>query len=127
MHDKAKVVTGIVIFLVVVLFPVWYSLASGGSGEAPKLGDLKQLTGAEKCVREAAYMRAEHMTLLDDWRDRVVREGRRDDPESGLEMSLTRTCLGCHANYDDFCKKCHDYVDVQPYCWDCHHIVQKGN
>jgi hypothetical protein len=129
MFDRGKVVLGIVIFLVVVLFPVWYGLASG-PGEVPKMGDVKQQTGAERCVRDLEWMRAEHMTLLDEWRDKVVREGLRDDPENPegrREMSLTRTCLGCHTNYDNFCAKCHDYVGVEPYCWDCHHIVQKGS
>ena len=74
-------------------------------------------------------MRSKHMEVLDDWRDSVVREGNRMVEVEGLgqvEMSLTRSCLGCHGSYENFCKKCHDYADVTPYCWDCH-IIPEGN
>jgi hypothetical protein len=68
-------------------------------------------------------MRADHMTLLNEWRDLVVRENQRtytatDGTE--YEMSLTKTCLDCHSNKEEFCDKCHTYADVSPYCWDCH-------
>jgi len=59
----------------------------------------------------------------------VVREGRRvvEVEDVGLvEMSLTRGCIGCHGSYEGFCKKCHDYADVTPYCWNCHNIPE-GN
>jgi hypothetical protein len=35
-------------------------------------------------------------------------------------MSLTRTCLDCHSNKAEFCDRCHTYMAVDPYCWDCH-------
>ena len=35
-------------------------------------------------------------------------------------MSLTNTCLGCHSNKAQFCDQCHNYLEVTPYCWDCH-------
>ena len=36
-------------------------------------------------------------------------------------MSLTRTCmLQCHTNKAEFCNKCHEYANVEPYCWECH-------
>jgi hypothetical protein len=68
-------------------------------------------------------MRATHMEMLDEWRDRVVREGERmyqaSDGKS-YEMSLTHTCLECHSNKAEFCDACHNYTAVTPYCWDCH-------
>lgn len=123
---QGKLVAGIVIFLALVLFPVWYGVARGSTRARPDLGDLKKITGAERCVRDLETMRSQHMILLDGWRDLVVREGQRVDAQSGREMSLTRTCLGCHANYQDFCARCHDYVGVDPYCWDCH-VVPEGS
>jgi len=120
--DKGKIVAGIVIFLVLVLFPVWFTTAAG-SFETPDLGDVKKITGEEDCVREVEWMRANHMDLLDCWRDHVVRDGLRKDMKSGRDMSLTRTCLGCHKGEGrkaNFCDRCHDYVGVKPTCWDCH-------
>jgi hypothetical protein len=68
-------------------------------------------------------MRAEHMQILDLWREVVVRGGQRTytNPK-GKEfvMSLSNTCLDCHSNKADFCDKCHNYASVRPYCWDCH-------
>jgi hypothetical protein len=63
------------------------------------------------------------MDLLMTWRDQVVRENVRTfvAPDGKTyAMSLTKTCMKCHASKADFCDKCHDYVAVKPYCWDCH-------
>jgi hypothetical protein len=35
-------------------------------------------------------------------------------------MSLSNTCLGCHEGQKKFCTACHEYLAVQPFCWDCH-------
>jgi hypothetical protein len=76
------------------------------------------------------YMKSWHMDLLNTWRDDVVREGKRihvsRDYGTRYEMSLTKTCLGCHSNKKKFCDQCHDYIGVEPYCWDCH-IEREGN
>ena len=119
MHDQGKVLAGIVIFLAVVLLPVWFSAAGGGLGEPPAID-----AGEGKCVREVEYMRSSHMELLDDWRDAVVRQGDREPvtvegSDRPWEKSLTKTCLSCHV-YRDFCLECHDYMGVTPYCWECH-------
>ena len=76
-----------------------------------------------QCVESAEYMRDSHMVLLDEWRDAVVREGHRTYVSSTgerHEMSLTKTCLGCHTDKSKFCDRCHDFVGEAPYCWDCH-------
>jgi hypothetical protein len=68
-------------------------------------------------------MKAEHMQLLDVWREAVVRRGERTyvSPDGKeYDMSLSNTCLDCHANKTEFCDRCHNYASVQPYCWDCH-------
>ena len=36
------------------------------------------------------------------------------------------SCMSCHANKDKFCDRCHDYLAVKPYCWDCHVEPQGG-
>jgi hypothetical protein len=40
-------------------------------------------------------------------------------------MSLTNTCLDCHPNKDTFCDRCHNYMAVSPYCWDCHIVPEQ--
>ena len=75
------------------------------------------------CVEDTPFMRENHMDLLNQWRDSVVRDGVLEyTAASGdtYQMSLTQTCLDCHDNRDEFCTRCHDYANVTPTCWECH-------
>ena len=124
MHDAGKVIIGILVFLVLITFPIWYNVANGKAGYSPV---LEKAAAGDNCVRDSVWMTGNHMDLLNDWRDQVVRQGIRYDTIPGgmvVERSLSNTCLSCHVNKDQFCDKCHDYLGVQPYCWDCH-IVPK--
>ena len=126
MYDARKIIFGLVIFLFLVTFPVWYVLANESAASVP---ELEIVTEEENCVESVPYMRAKHMDLLNDWRQSVVREGDRTYiSSSGREYnkSLTGTCLDCHSNKAEFCDKCHDYAGVKPSCWGCH-IVPEGD
>ncbi len=125
MFDGGKVVVGLVVFLALVTFPLWYNVAKGKSEYVP---DLERSAAADRCVADSAYMVAHHMNLLNEWRDLVVRKGERiyTDPWKGQHvMSLSGTCLSCHENKDKFCDRCHDYMGVDPYCWDCHVVPEE--
>jgi hypothetical protein len=69
-------------------------------------------------------MKAEHMVLIDFWRDSVVREMNRQYVSTAnhkkFNMSLQNGCMRCHSNKKKFCDECHNYMAVKPYCWDCH-------
>lgn len=124
MYNGGKILTGLVIFLVLMAFPIWYNMATGQASYVPELEKAAQ---GEECVRDIEYMKSNHMDLLNEWRDRVVRDGERFElagDGTSRELSLSNTCLSCHVNKDKFCERCHDYMGVQPYCWDCH-IVPK--
>ena len=121
MKDKKIIVTGVTIFIIIVTFPFWYN--RGKAAPAPELELTPKAQAAKVCVRSTEDMKAEHMQLLDVWRDTVVREGKRTYVnEEGKEyvMSLSNTCLDCHSNKEKFCDVCHNYASVDPYCWDCH-------
>ena len=49
--------------------------------------------------------------------------------ESGVapqEPKITRhSCLDCHSDKSSFCDRCHNYVAVDPYCWECHIIPEE--
>jgi hypothetical protein len=63
------------------------------------------------------------MDLLNEWREKVVRDEERIYTSPGgkeFEMSLSNTCTNCHSNKSEFCDRCHDYLGVTPYCWNCH-------
>ena len=126
MYDAGKIIPGLLIFLVLVTFPIWYGLARGQETEAPT---VEKPTNADRCVEDAAWMRTEHMQLVMDWRDEAVREGDRIyEASDGTRhyKSLTGTCLGCHTDKAASCDRCHDFLSVKPYCWDCH-VVPGGN
>jgi hypothetical protein len=125
MYDKGKVFIGLLIFLVVILFPVWYNVARGSATEPPK---LEKSVKGDNCVLDSAWMREHHMELLDDWRDKYVRENINvfvspDGHE--YDISLSNTCLDCHRQKAEFCDRCHTYMAVDPYCWDCHNIPKE--
>jgi len=130
MYDAGKVIAGIVIFLALITFPIWFNAVAGEEADAPDLAIDPQYT---QCVESTEYMKRNHMDLLNEWRDIVVREGQRTfiAPDGNeYEMSLTNTCMKCHSNRAEFCQKCHNYMAVAPYCWDCHlepEEVNRGN
>jgi hypothetical protein len=118
MYDGGKVITGLIIGIVLLAFPLWWNLGA----EEKKL-DIKLPQKEKKCVEP--NMRPNHMQVLDLWRDSVVRTANRyyiNDDGRKFEMSLQNTCMSenCHARKTTFCDQCHDYAAVDPYCWDCH-------
>ena len=128
MKDKKFIITGVIVFLIFATFPFWYN--RGKAAPAPDLEYTAKAKAAKVCVRSTEYMKAEHMQLLDVWRDSVVRRGDRIYVSpSGQEynMSLSNTCLDCHSNKAEFCDRCHNYASVRPYCWDCHIDNPKEN
>jgi hypothetical protein len=121
MKDKKLIVSGVIIFLIIATFPFWYN--RGKAAPMPEIVLAPKAKAAKVCVRSTEYMRAEHMQLLDKWRESVVREGDRvyvSPSGKQYNMSLSNTCLDCHSNKAQFCDRCHDYASVRPYCWDCH-------
>ncbi|MBI5527442.1 MAG: sulfate reduction electron transfer complex DsrMKJOP subunit DsrJ [Deltaproteobacteria bacterium] len=120
MYDAGKIMTGLVVFLVILTLPFWYSGAMGKGGARP---EVKLPEGEKKCVESKEYMRDSHMDLLNQWRDAVVREGKHTYVSEGgarHEMSLTNSCMKCHADRAQFCDRCHVYLSLNPFCWDCH-------
>lgn len=118
--DAAKIIPGLVLLTAVVTLPAWYDSAFGDSGTEPDLGPKPAASG---CILPVSQMRANHMTLLHEWRDQVVRGGQRvahTVDGRAVPMSLTNGCLGCHGNRAQFCDRCHAYAAVKPDCFECH-------
>ena len=125
MYDTGKIITGLIIFLCLITFPLWYDAIIGKTATKP---EPKIVTKEKQCVEATPYMRDSHMKLLIQWRDKVVRQNMR--LYKGIDgktytMSLTNTCLNCHSNKQQFCDQCHNYVGVTPTCWNCHIIPEE--
>ncbi|MCX6551993.1 MAG: sulfate reduction electron transfer complex DsrMKJOP subunit DsrJ [Acidobacteria bacterium] len=120
MRDRGWILGAFAVVLVLVTWPAWRAVASA----PPRRPDLPRPAGATACVAPVEFMRASHMTLLVQWRDRVVRDGVRTYVDSDgrvVTMSLSGTCIGaCHTDKTKFCDRCHDYAGVTPTCWNCH-------
>jgi len=125
MRDRPLILGGLIVFLALVTFPVWYNAAAGSSSRPPQ---LKLPAGQKECVAPVAFMKTSHMQLLIDWREGAVRDNVRTFAAYNgkkYNVSLTNTCLDCHAvqargGQADFCGRCHDYAGVTPKCWNCH-------
>jgi len=118
MHDKFKVIAGLAAFFVLVTMPFWMGTLRSAPTPTPDLS-----AKGSQCVEPVEYMRANHMKLLDNWRNSVVRDGDRVYVNSAgkeFQKSLTNTCLNCHAQKEQFCDQCHKSVAVEPYCFSCH-------
>ena len=125
MYDKNKILVGLAVFVVFMTYPFWNNIGSA----AYKRPELEKVKMAKECVEGVEFMRSEHMAMLNEWRDEVVRNGQHEYHSTATHQvhakSLTKTCLKCHENKDKFCDKCHATVSVSPYCWDCH-VDPKG-
>lgn len=126
MNEKTKIAIGVIFLFIIITLPFVYNLTAGKPAPRP---ELEMPVGHTQCVEGTKYMTDYHMDLLDEWRDEVVRDGKKTyaSKEYGTEyeMSLTRTCMDCHTSKENFCDRCHNYADVDPYCWDCH-LESKG-
>jgi hypothetical protein len=100
------------------------ALAGDAGGRTP-VPDIPKAQG-DHCVRDTAFMRRYHMTMLLQQRDETVHQGVR-----GGDFSIAR-CVACHAvpgadgkpvSYADpkhFCRSCHAYASVSIDCFECH-------
>lgn len=119
MYNKGTIIPGLLIFVLIVIFPILYNGLEAGDMPKPAAPP----GGETKCVKDTGYMRSSHMQLLNEWRDSVLRDGNRVTVEVEGKIyrkGLQTACMKCHSNKEKFCDSCHEYASVKPYCWDCH-------
>jgi len=127
MYDGGKIITGLIIGIGLLLFPIFYN--AGKAAKTPERELTPKAKEARQCIEPKAFMTTQHMKMLDQWRNEVVRESERFYKSSAGKMydkSLQNTCMDCHSNKSKFCDQCHNYMGVDPFCWDCH-IEPKEN
>ena len=122
MYDGWKIIVGLIIGVILLAYPFWPDTEKWAA-KIPEPELTAMAKEAKVCVEPKSYIRTQHMKLLDQWRDSVVRDGIRQYENSTGEvydMSLQNTCIECHSNKSKFCDQCHTYAGVDPFCWDCH-------
>lgn len=115
MYNAGKIIAGLIVFLLIVTYPFINRVVTKPVVDVQKVERLKIKKPKEFTI-------AEHMTILDEWRDSAVRDGKRiyiGSDEKKYPISLQRNCLPCHSK-EKLCDRCHNYVGVKPYCWNCH-------
>ncbi len=129
LYDGGKIFIGLVVFVAFAAFPFYYNIGKVNAKpelktDTPAIQEWEKQYGKKQCVESKEFMRTEHMQLLNNWRDSVVRDGNRgymsDANAVRFNMSLQNSCLKCHSNKKKFCDECHNYMAVKPYCFDCH-------
>lgn len=130
MHNGRYIAAGLAVFVAIVAFPFVYNIGSKAKTPEPSIDTpVINRMDEKKCVESKEFMRANHMQLLDEWRDAAVRDGNRvyvNTEGKEFEISLQNTCMRCHSNKKKFCDECHNYLAVRPYCWDCHLTPGEG-
>lgn len=124
MYNAKAFIAGIIVFVVAFTSPFWV----GYFGQTYTNPGVTLPKGEKTCIEDTQFMRAQHMRLLNEWRDEALRKENRVYV-SALDgrkwtISLQNTCMKCHNNYEEFCQKCHVANSVYPYCWTCHIIPQ---
>ncbi|RLI82169.1 MAG: sulfur reduction protein DsrJ [Archaeoglobales archaeon] len=119
MYHKGYVVLFVIAILVVVLTPL--ILANSGRGFEDIRNYLEKPKG-DRCVESKEYMIANHMEVLNEWREMAIREGKRiyfSKTYGVLYNGSIEECFKCHT-YKEFCEKCHEFSGVHMYCLTCH-------
>ncbi len=81
--NSGKIVIGVVIvFVAIFAFPFYYNLGKANAKpelkyDTPVILQWEKEHGKKECVEPKEFMRSEHMQLLNQWRDSVVRNGDR--------------------------------------------------
>ena len=82
LYDVGKILIGILVFAAIAAFPFYYNIGRVNAKPEPKVDtpaiqEWEKQYGKKECVESKEFMRAEHMQLLNNWRDAVVRQGHR--------------------------------------------------
>lgn len=76
MYNAKYIIPGVLIAVVAFTSPFWLNLG-GKTYVYPEVA-LPTGEGKDKCIESKEWMRAEHMALLNTWRDEAIREGKRE-------------------------------------------------
>ncbi|MCI5157025.1 MAG: hypothetical protein D3906_01045 [Candidatus Electrothrix sp. AUS1_2] len=127
MYDKEKIITGLVIFVLLITFPLWYNNISCDAEETQPVSN-NELSEAmfqsitfpndAKHALSTPEMRSTHMQMLEQIHAKAVADGY--SPEKDGKKNQMQ-CLMCHGTKESFCDSCHASAAVTtPHCWTCH-------
>ena len=74
MYNAKYIIPGLVVFIVLFSSPFWTNKVFGDGTYVPP--ELALPKGEKECIENTDLMRAEHMQILNTWRDMAIRQGR---------------------------------------------------
>ena len=128
MYDSGKIITGLIIFVLLITFPILYN--HGDIGAVPTR-DPSLPTDPQQAQEMVKYanlpnglehppaeeMRTVHMMLLKS----IHSNADAKLAEQKGKLMPTMSCMGCHGSKEKFCDSCHAYAAASPVdCWSCH-------
>jgi len=105
--------------LVLMAVPSLYAVITFAARPVSKRPWLEPPRANTTCVLPKERMRYDHMRYLKTLRDRVTREGRREQV-TGEHTQGIGSCRGCHNHRELFCDRCHERSSVRLDCFGCH-------
>ena len=128
MNKNRLVALGLILFVLLFTFPVLMNLGKSVAKTQPPamLQDQKAMQElADKLgVKNIDEFRERHKQVLAEWKDIVVRDGKRVYvTKDGREIPISLQNL---ASQPQYCSDCQDYAGIEiPNCWTCH-VEPKG-
>ena len=129
MRDVRFIAAGIAVFVLLFTFPFLMNLGKTSVQIQPPgiLQDDKAMQElADKLgVKDGDEFREKHRQVLADWKQLVVRDGKRIYvTKDGREVPMSLENL---ASQPQYCTTCHDYAGIEkPSCWTCHEEPKGG-
>ncbi|MCI5212204.1 MAG: cytochrome C [Candidatus Electrothrix sp. ATG2] len=127
MYDSGKIIAGLVIFVVLITFPVWYNNLIGDVEAIPAVTDTElseamfqgiTFPNDAKHALSTAEMRSTHMQMLETIHAKAMADGYTPEKD-GKKKSMQ--CMMCHGTKEKFCDSCHVHAAVETTdCWSCH-------
>ena len=102
MYKGGKIIASLIIFVAILTFPFFYNMGKANAGPDVNLNTpaIQAVAPADQqCVESPEFMRANHMQLLNQWREEAVRNGQSvyiNSKGKSFGISLQDTCLKCH-------------------------------
>ena len=114
MYNAKAVILGILVFAVLFSTPFW---ANFGGTKDYKRPAIVLPQNEKECVEPVEFMRAEHMYLLNEWRDQALRyENRTYVSSTGKKwtISLQNTSLNTNSKNEENCNNSHETNNHHP-------------
>ncbi|WP_088186428.1 sulfate reduction electron transfer complex DsrMKJOP subunit DsrJ [Desulfosporosinus sp. FKA] len=123
MYKGGRIIASLVVFVAFLGFPFFYNMGKANAEPKNLAENIKLIESTQHDIEPASWMIANHMKLLDQWRQAYVRDGQTiyvNNRGEKFPININTWSNTVGANSNQFCITCHNYVGVQLNCFSCH-------